>query len=116
MFSQKMKPSILFSRYLIVIFIIFCFITVLTECINNTNKRLINTKTSFSQFAGPESCAGCHKDIYEKHAHTAHALTAHLTAEKYLKGSFAPGMNMYPYGNDKGVFMEKRNDGSYQVE
>ena len=46
-------------------------------------------------FAGSESCAGCHKDIYNSHIHTAHYLTTRPALQQYIKGSFETGKNEF---------------------
>lgn len=67
-------------------------------------------------FAGSESCAGCHKNIYDKHLQTAHYLTSRPPLEQYIKGSFHPDENKYFFNRSVLVAMEKREDGFYQVE
>lgn len=70
---------------------------------------------AFKAFAGSASCAGCHKDIYEKHLHTAHFLTSAIATEKNILGSFEPGSNTYTYPNGGTVTLENRAKGFYQV-
>ena len=67
------------------------------------------------QFAGSESCAHCHKKIFESHIHTAHYLTTRPASEKYIKGSFHPGRNSFAYDSGMVVVMEKRDSGLFQV-
>jgi len=66
--------------------------------------------------AGSETCGNCHKNIYEKHIHSAHYLTSQPALEKFIKGSFERGKNVFAYDNNVAVVMEKRNDSFYQVE
>jgi hypothetical protein len=67
------------------------------------------------QFAGSQSCAGCHRNIYDTHIHTAHYLTTRPAEPEYIKGSFEPGKNRFAYDSDRVVVMEKRDSGFYQV-
>ena len=67
------------------------------------------------QFAGSETCAKCHKNIYDTHVKTAHYLTTRPAAEKYILGSFKNGENKYTYNPNLFITMEKRDSGLYQV-
>ena len=67
-------------------------------------------------YAGSLSCAGCHKNIYDTHIHTAHYLTSQAASLKNIKGSFASGENKFIFSDYTHVAMEKRKDGLYQVE
>lgn len=69
----------------------------------------------FDQFAGSASCANCHKDIYEKHKQTGHYLTSGPAEEKYIKGSFEKGKNVYAYTPSIVLAMEKKGSHFYQV-
>ncbi|HEV8084829.1 MAG TPA: multiheme c-type cytochrome [Chitinophagaceae bacterium] len=70
----------------------------------------------FQRFAGSVTCGNCHKDIYEKHVHSAHYLTSQPVAEKFIKGSFEPGKNKFAFDSNDVVVMEKRKDSFYQAE
>jgi hypothetical protein len=72
-------------------------------------------EVSRQQFAGSESCAGCHKEIFDHHVHTPHYLTTRPASEKEIKGSFRPGKNRFAYDADMVVVMEKRDSGLFQV-
>ena len=97
----------------------------LVQCINNesdTSEKQDDiaattdtSKINFQQFAGSATCANCHKKIYESHVHTSHFLTSRPADEKYIKGSFVKGKNIYPYYPGLFVAMEKRDSGMYQV-
>ncbi|HEX2608329.1 MAG TPA: multiheme c-type cytochrome [Flavisolibacter sp.] len=67
-------------------------------------------------FAGSASCAGCHKDLYQKHLQTAHFLTSREPQASYIKGNTDPEHNKYFYNQSVVVAVEKRTDGYYQVE
>ncbi|MDQ6763931.1 MAG: hypothetical protein M3015_15060, partial [Bacteroidota bacterium] len=85
---------------LVVISVITSCIFILIQCINNDNETKSNNTTApdtgsinYQQFAGAATCANCHKDVYEKHLHSAHYLTSQPAFEKYIKGSFDPSQN-----------------------
>lgn len=90
---------------------------IISQCINKeTTDAEVIVNPKGEQFAGSESCANCHKNIYEDHLQTAHYLTSRPAIEKYIKGSFEPGKNEYAYNYSVRVAIEKRNDGFFQVE
>ena len=62
------------------------------------------------------TCGKCHKKIYESYVGTAHYLTSRPGIEKYIKGSFKKGKNIFPYNRSLLLAMEKSNSGLYQVE
>lgn len=120
-----MKRFINFRRSAIVIFLIISCSFVLIQCINNGEKKNVekekNTviaedrKINYKQFAGEASCITCHKNIYESFIHTSHFLTSQPASEKYIKGSFETGKNIFPFNDHLYVSMEKRDSGLYQV-
>ena len=113
-----MKRIARYPRFVITIFIIVACVFFLTKCIDKEKDKAIpapTQKISFEQFAGSETCAGCHKNIYDTHIHTAHYLTTRPALEKYIKGSFEPGRNRFIYDSGMIVMMEKRDSGFYQV-
>jgi len=83
---------------------------------NKSDESGVIKNANGEQFAGSATCATCHKDIYDHHIHTAHYLTLRPAAEKYIKGSFEPGKNIFAYNYSVVVAMEKRDSGFYQVE
>src|SRR5688572_15682871 len=101
-------------RYLFVISIISFTIFLLTQCIDRKNDETAKPR-SFADFAGSSSCAGCHKEIYDSHIHTAHYLSLQPASEKFIKGNFHQDSNSYSYNPDVEVKMEKRDSGFYQV-
>lgn len=120
-----MKRIVNYQRSAIVIFLIVSCVFGLIQCINNENKKQakkgenINTSgirnVNFQEFTGEAKCAVCHKKIYENHIHTSHFLTSQPAIEKYIKGSFEKGKNIYPYNDHLFVGMEKRDSGFYEV-
>ncbi len=117
-----MKRIFTYRRSAITISIFCSCIVILTQCMNNEKEKPVTPakitagqKVTMGQFAGSESCAGCHKNIYEDHIHTAHYLTTRPALEKYIKGSFAAGKNSFAYDSGRIVVMEKRDSGFYQV-
>lgn len=106
-----------YSRSSVLVFSLVCCVCLLAKCINDeSNQNSIPVKVKRKAFAGSSSCANCHKDIYEKHVHTAHYLTSQFAEEKYIKGSFETGKNSFAFNRSVIVSMEKRDSGFYQVE
>jgi nitrate/TMAO reductase-like tetraheme cytochrome c subunit len=120
-----MKLLVASKRSAIVIFFIVSCVFILIQCINNGNdgneKKEKEAsvpdirKVNFQQFAGSATCGNCHKKIYESHSHTSHYLTSQPAIEKYIKGSFEKGKNIFPYNPSLFVEMERRDSGLYQV-
>lgn len=88
------------------------------RCIDNEHKKIKDEHTGdpFAQFAGSAACAGCHKDIYQAHIHTAHYLTSAASDSLNVKGSTGPGQNRFYYDPSLFLEVEKNNDSFYQVE
>jgi len=82
---------------------------------NDTGKTSVNHDDPFKQFAGSQSCASCHKDIYEKHLLTEHHHTSELPTDRSISGSFEEGKNIYSFDMLQKIHMEKRDSGFYQV-
>ncbi|MBB1285059.1 hypothetical protein HRH25_11805 [Flavisolibacter sp. BT320] len=72
-------------------------------------------KVTFEQFAGSASCAGCHKDVFEKHRFTEHHLTSQPATSQAILGPFEKGENTFRFDAMNKVVMEKRDSGFYQV-
>jgi hypothetical protein len=103
-------------RTVITITIIGLCVLFLTQCVSSeTEKPPTEVKMDITQFAGSESCASCHKKIYDSHIHTAHYLSTRPPLGVYIKGSFEPGKNQFRYDSGRVVVMEKRDSGFYQV-
>lgn len=66
-------------------------------------------------YAGPEKCAGCHKDIHASFMGTAHNMTSSIASKKTIKGNFNSPANEYYYRPDVKVVMEERDSSLYQV-
>ncbi|MBC7851510.1 MAG: hypothetical protein H7Y31_17330 [Chitinophagaceae bacterium] len=116
-----MKKVIEFSRSKIIISLItlsvFFFVTCIDESPEKKEAVTIPESTINRQdFAGSASCASCHKDIYQSHLTTAHALTSRLASAESIAGSFEAGQNMHSYNSNVLVAMEKRDSGFFQVE
>lgn len=89
----------------------------LSRCIDKQEKKtpVATTSVNATGFAGSETCAGCHKNIYQDHIHTAHYLTTRPPLAPYFKGNFEPGHNTFVYDSSHTVAMEKRDSGFYEV-
>ncbi len=75
--------------------------------------QLLNLPDSL--YAGSESCLPCHKSIYDSFITTAHNLTSHTAGAEFIKGSFEPGKNRFPYNKFMEVVMENKNGGFFQT-
>ncbi len=111
-----MKWISYYRRSLITISFMGLSVLLLTQCIHKQTENDDPVLTSDIQnYAGSESCARCHKNIYDTHIHTAHYLTSRPAEGKYIKGNFEPGKNEFDYDSGRIVKMEKRDSGFYQV-
>src|SRR5258706_3032853 len=112
-----MRSTKRYSRSMLVVFMFIALIFALVRCINQQSeqKPAAQTTPAFKDYASSQTCAGCHKEIYDKHTHTAHYLTARPAEEKYIKGSFQKGENTYSYTPAILLSMEKRDSGLFQV-
>ncbi|MEO6537640.1 MAG: multiheme c-type cytochrome [Ferruginibacter sp.] len=107
-----------YRSYIITLLSISISIFLFTKCINIANEQpgtVVTSDSSFEKYAGSQTCASCHKDIYDKHMLTAHFLTSAIATETNIKGSFQPGMNSFVYNNGNSISMEKKADGFYQA-
>ena len=112
-----------YHRILITISIITLSVFFLTTCINEKKEdepeqldlNMMREAATREQYAGSATCGNCHKDIYERHQHTAHYLTSQQASEKAILGSFDKGKNEYVFSERVKVVMEKRDSGLYQV-
>ncbi len=99
-----------------IVAIISASIFLLTRCVGNSNQNTSGKEDKFSAYAGSQTCANCHQDIYNKHIHTEHHLTSAPAGEKNILGSFENGKNVFVFDLFTNVTMEKRDSGFYQVE
>lgn len=110
-----MKTLFRHKKSLFVTAVIVVIVFILVRCSGRNEKdKAYADGTKFENYAGPEKCAACHKDIYASHIQTAHYLTCQPGTEKYIKGSFEEGKNIFHYTPDLFVKMEKRDSGFYQ--
>ncbi len=105
-----------YPKSLITITILITSIILLTQCMEKNDAETVVTKTDFTKYSGSAACANCHKNIYEAHIKTAHFLTSVPPTEKFIKGSFEAGKNVFAFNANASVVMEKRKDGLYQVQ
>ncbi len=113
------------KRSVTVILLIGSCFFILIQCINNGKKesdeKEKNNSTSqirninFKQFAGEAACLTCHKNIYDSFVHTSHFLTSQPAIEKYIKGSFEKGKNIFSFHPGLYVEMEKTDSGFFQT-
>ncbi len=88
----------------------------MSKCVDNSDKKEEAKNDAFKKFAGSQSCANCHRDIYNKHLLTEHHLTSALSTEKNILGSFEAGKNVFEFDPFINVTMEKRDSDFFQVE
>lgn len=92
-------------------------ILLLVRCTGSSSNAPATTTNDngFDAYVPAETCASCHKDIYEKHLKTAHHLTGQPANEETIMGSFENGKNTYEYTPSILLSMQKRDSGFYQV-
>jgi len=78
------------------------------------HKNSAENRSQQKQFAGSESCARCHKDIYEQHLQSFHHLTSAPANGQTLKGDF-DSANRYPINDHLYIAAEKKQDSFYQT-
>jgi len=67
-------------------------------------------------YAGDDTCANCHQEMFESFHQTAHYLTSRLPTKDSLLGNFNPDSNLLKTKNPELFFrMEARSDGFYQT-
>lgn len=69
---------------------------------------------SGKEFAGSQSCAGCHTSIAESHVHTPHYLTSTVADSTTVQGSFDPDKNVLVLNDRLKVMMKKTSSGMFQ--
>jgi len=112
----RMNFNFMYRRSALTISCIIAGVLVLTQCVNKQTEKIPEEKKpDIALFAGSAACAGCHKNIFESHLHTAHYLTTRPALQQYIKGSFESGQNSFAYDSDRVVYMEKRDSSFYQV-
>ncbi|MDO6433534.1 multiheme c-type cytochrome [Flavitalea sp. BT771] len=88
------------------------------ECTNLQTGRaaMPRSQAQYSEYAGSQACAACHKNIYDTHIRTAHFHTSEQANERNVKGSFEKGKNTFQFSDHEYVAMERRNGRLYQVD
>src|SRR6185503_17202135 len=66
------------------------------------------------RFAGSQSCARCHKNIYEEHLQSFHHLTSAPANRQTLKGDF-DSANKFFINDHLAIAAEHRQDSFYQT-
>jgi len=106
----------LFRRTWMILAILALLVIVMTRCIGEPAREKKGKKTGFSDFAGSESCRGCHAEIHHSHLQTAHYLSSAPATEASVLGSFVSGENSFDFNPLVRIMMEKRDSSLYQVE
>ena len=94
------------KRLLYVLFAIVSCIIIFSQCISNGDSK---ADLRGPEYAGSESCASCHKGIYDSYLATAHYKTSSPGSSGSIKGSFAAADNNFNYTKGLQVKMEDRN-------
>jgi hypothetical protein len=104
------------SSLIVLLIISLCFI--LIKCIDrgNKNKDSSNENLAFDQYAGTESCAKCHRQIYDSFLTTGHFLSSQKASGKYMKGNFGKDSSLFHYSDKVFVKLLKTDSGYYQVK
>jgi len=119
-----MRIKIKYRRSVLVLFTLIATIVILARCMDQEKEKkkpaaqpvsAEPVPAAFEEYTSAQACAGCHREIYESHLHTAHHLTAIPATEKDIRGSFKKGKNTYSYTPSILLSMEKRDSGLYQV-
>jgi len=106
-----------FKKAAVLVSIIGLCILFVTCVDNSGNKEEVVAKQDrYKQFAGSQTCANCHKDIFEKHLLTEHHLTSATATPKNTLGSFKKDSNVFAFDPLVNITMEKTDSGLYQVE
>lgn len=112
-----MKNFTRYQRSTIIAAVLFVGIFLLSTCVERQSVDTENNPAvSFESFVGSQKCASCHQEVFNDHIRTAHFLTSQPATEKYVKGSFEDGKNIYAFNRSVAVAMEQRAGGYYQVE
>jgi len=77
------------------------------------NKKTPDASTQI-QYAGSQSCARCHADIYEQHLQSFHHLTTVAATGQTLKGDF-DSANKFYLNDDLFIAAEKKQDSFFQT-
>ena len=85
----------------------------LDNCSQNKNGDVNNTPEK-KQFAGSQTCANCHKDIYEQHLQSFHHTTSALANAQTLKGDFDSANKIF-FNDHLFIAAEKKQDSFYQT-
>ena len=109
-----------YNRSALILVSLIMIIFLLVRCINQQSEQKpvdapASVAATFKDYVNAQTCAGCHKEIYDSHIHTAHYLTAHPADEKYIRGSFEKGKNSFAYTPDILLSMQKRDSGLFHV-
>jgi len=121
-----MKNVLQYRRSVFTLLIIISGVFLFTKCVNKESEKgpvadttindNLNVLPAEEKFAGSASCANCHKDIYDKHVHTAHYLTSRPASTNSIMGSFKEGHNTFTFSQTVSIVMEKKDSSFYQVE
>ena len=114
-----MNRILKFKRSSLLIFLIISLFFFLVQCINNgaDKKEAVARKNDvYQQYAGSETCAKCHQNIYDSFIRTGHSTTSLITGADNIMGSFEKGNNAFHYNPALFVSMQKTDSGFYEVE
>ncbi|MGN6401223.1 MAG: multiheme c-type cytochrome [Flavisolibacter sp.] len=96
-----------------IVTVLFISIVVLSKCINHDAKTAIDLRGE--KYIGAEACKSCHQSIFNSYLPTAHHHTSSAASAGTIKGSFAPGHNVFEYSDSLKVVMEEKNGGFFQT-
>lgn len=110
-FSKSIRPYVLLSFLFALIWVVYACKQTKTES-DYIPIESIAVHANGEGFAGSESCAACHSDIYKTHVETAHYNTSTVADSMSIKGSFADGQNGFTLG-DSYKFTMIANDSAF---
>src|SRR5690606_38532744 len=112
-FIHKVKPYILWNMVILLISGIYIYKNIEKDP-SYTPITPIVTHFNGNGFAGSESCATCHIDIYKTHLESAHFNTSAVADKNTVKGSFEFPKNTFKVGSDFEFNMVSTDSALYQ--
>ena len=114
---MKITKQFIYGALIILLIVLFVFFEKLFSSPKESeyqNIEPIAVHTNGKYFAGSQTCAECHIDIFKTHIETAHYNSSAIANEDNIKGSFEIGKNQYNLNEYLKFVMDKKEDGFYQ--
>ena len=114
---MKIPKQVIYGALIILLIVLFVLFEKLFSSPKESeyqNIEPIAVHTNGKYFAGSQTCAQCHLNIYKTHIETAHYNSSAIANQDNIKGSFESGKNQFNLNDHIKFSMEKKNDGFYQ--